>query len=122
MLEQRISGRFLSAGSSKPDEWSYTNRFRYMLRGQRGLGKPGQGGRQPYAAAYDEFFLGFGKNVNENVFDQNRLGLLLGYRFGPAFRAEGGFLSQIVQLSREINGRNVFQYNSGIILNTFWSL
>jgi hypothetical protein len=25
--------------------------------------------------------MGFGKNVNENVFDQNRLAILLGYRF-----------------------------------------
>ena len=74
--------------------------------------------KTPYVAMYDEIFLGFGKNVNENVFDQNRLGLLLGYRFSSNLRIEGGFLSQIVQLPREVGGRNVFQYNNGLILTT----
>lgn len=122
MLEQRLFGRFLSATSPGPDEWVYVNRLRYMARVQVPLGQPGPGGRGPYAAAYDEILLGFGRNVNENVFDQNRLGLLLGYRFGPKFRLEGGFLQQIVQLPREIEGRNVFQYNQGLILNTIVNL
>ena len=74
--------------------------------------------KTPYAAIYDEIFVGFGKNVNENVFDQNRLGVLLGYRFSSKVRIEGGFLSQIVQLPREVTGRNVFQYNTGVILST----
>jgi hypothetical protein len=77
--------------------------------------------KTPYAAIYDEVFVGFGKNVNENVFDQNRLGLLIGYRFSPKVRIEGGFLSQIVQVGREITGRNVFQYNSGMIISTNFS-
>ena len=77
--------------------------------------------KTPYAAIYDEVFVGFGKNVNENVFDQNRLGLLIGYRFSPKVRIEGGFLSQIVQVGREITGRNVFQYNSGMIISTHFS-
>ncbi|MEJ7829096.1 MAG: DUF2490 domain-containing protein [Segetibacter sp.] len=74
--------------------------------------------KTPYAAIYDEVFVGFGKNVNENVFDQNRLGLLLGYRFSFKVRIDGGFLSQIVQMPREVGGRNVFQYNNGLILAT----
>ena len=73
------------------------------------------------AAIYDEIFIGFGKNVNENVFDQNRLGVLLGYRFSSKLRIEGGFLSQIVQLPREINNRNVFQYNNGLIVHTVFN-
>ncbi|GAA4377874.1 DUF2490 domain-containing protein [Hymenobacter koreensis] len=124
MLEQRWVGRILrdADGGRDFDEWVYTNRARYMVRVQRPLGTPGEGGRGPYAAAYDEIFLGFGRNVNENVFDQNRLGLLLGYRFNPKFRLEGGFFQQIVQLGREIETRNVFQYNNGFILNTVLNL
>ena len=68
---------------------------------------------------YDEVFIGFGENVNENVFDQNRVAVLLGYKFSPSLRIEGGYLNQTVQLGREVNGRNVFQYNNGIILNTY---
>lgn len=122
MLEQRWVGRFLSADSPRPDETSYTNRARYMFRAQVPLNKPKLEDKTAYLAAYDEIFLGFGKNVGENVFDQNRLGLLIGYRFSPAFRLEGGFLQQLVQLGREINGRNVFQYNNGLIINTVVNL
>ena len=76
------------------------------------------GNNTPYAAVYDELFIGFGKNVNENVFDQNRLGILLGYRYSSKLRIEGGYLNQMVQLSREVNGSNVFQNNKGILLST----
>jgi Protein of unknown function (DUF2490) len=75
--------------------------------------------KTPYAAVYDEILIGFGKNVNENVFDQNRLGVMLGYRFNSTVRVEGGYLAQILQLGREVNNQNVFQYNEGLILNTF---
>jgi hypothetical protein len=122
MLEQRWVGRFLSPNSPRPDETVYLNRARYMLRLQVPLGQPSPKERQAYLATYDEVFLGFGRNVGENVFDQNRLGILLGYRFSPAFRLEGGFLQQIVQLPREIEGRNVFQYNNGFIVNTIVNL
>ncbi|RFP63374.1 DUF2490 domain-containing protein [Hymenobacter lapidiphilus] len=124
MLEQRWVGRILRAADNTRDfdEWVYSNRLRYMGRVQMPLGQPGAGGRGPYAAAYDELFIGFGENVGENVFDQNRLGLLLGYRFSPKFRMEGGFLQQIVQLGREIDNRNVFQYNNGVIINTYLNL
>ncbi|MBO0932295.1 DUF2490 domain-containing protein [Fibrella aquatilis] len=124
MLEQRWIGRFLTPESPRPDETVYVNRLRYMVRGQLPLSKVSSsaGGKTAYVAAYNEVFIGFGENVNENVFDQNRLGLLVGYRASPTFRVEGGFLQQLVQLPREINGRNVFQYNNGFILNTVVNL
>lgn len=118
MLEQRWIGRFTQPTSPSPDETFFVNRLRYMARVTLPLGKPTMADKTPYLAAYDEILIGFGKNVNENVFDQNRLGLLAGYRFSPIFRIEGGFFQQIVQLPREITGRNVFQYNNGFILNT----
>ena len=49
--------------------------------------------KTPYVAIYDEIFVGFGKNVNENVFDQNRLGIVIGYNFSPNFKIEAGFLN-----------------------------
>lgn len=124
MLEQRWVGRFQRGADNSRnfDDWAYSNRLRYMGRVQVPLGQPGPGGRAPYAAVYDEIFLGFGRNVGENVFDQNRLGVLLGYRFSPTFRIEGGYFQQILQLGREIETRNVFQYNNGIIVNTYLNL
>lgn len=118
MLEQRWLPRYASAASAKPDEWLFANRARYMLRLQHSLKGKTLEDKEPYIAAYDEVLIGFGKNVNENIFDQNRLGILLGYRFSKGFRLEAGYISQVLQLGREIGGRNVFQHNNGFILSS----
>lgn len=118
MLEQRWIGRYSNASLENEDQFIFSNRFRYMFRLQVPLKGNSIGDNTPYAAVYDEVLIGFGKNVNENVFDQNRLGILLGYRFSSKVRIEGGYLNQIAQLSREVNGRNVFQNNKGILLST----
>ena len=73
-------------------------------------------------AVYDEIFIGFGENVNVNVFDQNRIGVLLGFRFSKKFRLEGGYLNQTLQYGRLINGKNGFQYNNGLIINSNFTL
>jgi len=122
LLEQRWNGRYSNAALEKEDIYSYTNRLRYMLRTQVPLkGKKIVNGT-PYAAVYNEVFVGFGKNLGENVFDQNRLGILLGYRMNNNHRIEGGFLNQIVQLGREVSNQNVFQYNNGLIINYYLNL
>ncbi len=121
MLEQRWLGRYTNEALSKEDEWPFLNRLRYMFRIQLPLRGKNIGDHTPYVATYDEICIGFGKNVNENVFDQNRFGLLLGYKFSQAFRFEGGFFNQVLQLGREIGGSNVFQYNSGFIVNTVFN-
>jgi hypothetical protein len=115
-LEQRWLGRFTSTTSDKPERFVYLNRLRYMPRVDVPLSS------KIYASIYDEVLIGFGKNVNENVFDQNRVGLMVGYKAKKYFRIEGGFINQIVQLGREINNRNVFQYNSGLIVNSYFNL
>ena len=66
--------------------------------------------------------IGFGKNVNDNIFDQNRIGLLVGYRFSTLFRLEGGYFNHILQLAREVDNKNVFQYNQGIIMNAWFNI
>ena len=122
MLEQRWIGRFTQPTLEKADDFNYANRMRYMVRIQKAIKTNKYADTELYASLYDEVFIGFGKNVNENVFDQNRLGLLLGYRFNKQFRLEGGFIQQILQLGREIDSRNVFQYNNGVILNSIIQL
>jgi hypothetical protein len=122
MLEQRWVGQYLEPASPRPDRTVYTNRARYMLRVQVPLFKPKLEDRTAYLAAYDEIFIGFGRNVGENIFDQNRIGLLLGYRFSPAFRLEGGYFQQLVLFGREIQNRSVLQNNQGFIVNTYVDL
>ena len=118
MLEQRFVGKYSSASLTKEDDYSYVNRIRYMFRIQMPLQKKVTSNHAPYLAVYDEIFIGFGKNIGENVFDQNRIGVLFGYKFNDLIKIEGGYLSQIVQLGREVDNKNVFQYNDGVILNT----
>lgn len=111
MLEQRWVGRYSNPDLDSEDSFIYTNRLRYMLRLQLPVYK------KLYAAVYDELFIGFGENVGENVFDQNRFGALVGYPISKNFKLEGGYLSQIVQLGREVDNKNVFQKNNGFIIS-----
>jgi hypothetical protein len=90
-----------------------------MFRAQLPLKGNSIADKTPYVAMYDEIFIGFGENVNANVFDQNRLGVMVGYRFNKTIRIEGGYLNQILQFGRQINGQSVFQYNNGVIVNTY---
>jgi hypothetical protein len=119
MLEQRFVGRYTKPELAVEDDYLFLNRLRYMLRIQMPLKGNEITNKTPYLAAYNEVFIGFGENVNENIFDQNRVGLLLGYKFNSNFRVEGGYLNQTVQLGREIEQRNVFQNNNGFVINTF---
>ena len=117
MLEQRFVGRYSNALMKKEDEFPLLHRMRYMFRMQVPINNNVMSDKTLYAAFYDELFIGFGKNVNANIFDQNRIGILLGYRVNSMVRIEGGYLNQILQLGREVNNQNVFQYNNGFILN-----
>lgn len=118
MLEQRFVGRYSSAAVNKEDEYPFMHRARYMLRLQAPLKGREIKDKTAYAAVYNEIMIGFGKNVAANIFDQNRIGLLLGYRFNKTLRIEAGYINQTLQFGRLINARNVFQSNSGLIVNT----
>lgn len=118
MLEQRFVGRYTQPTLTVEDDYLFLNRLRYMFKVQMPLKGNEIKDKTAYLAAYNELFIGFGKNVNENVFDQNRIGLLLGYRFDSTLRIEAGYLNQTLQLGREIDQRNVFQNNHGFIINT----
>ncbi|MEM0575099.1 DUF2490 domain-containing protein [Flavobacterium polysaccharolyticum] len=118
MLEQRFVGRYTNPALSVEDDYLFLNRFRYMVRAQMPIIGSEIKDKTPYVAVYNEILIGFGKNVNENIFDQNRIGILLGYRHNANFRIEGGYINQTLQLGREIEQRNVFQNNNGFIVNT----
>jgi len=118
MLEQRWVGRYSNPNLTIEDEFPFSSRLRYMFRFQIPLKGAETIDNTPYIALYNELFIGFGKNVNSNVFDQNRIGFLLGYRFNKNFRIEGGYLNQTLQYGRQIGSQNVFQNNNGFIINS----
>ena len=118
MLEQRFVGKYSSSSVMKEDEYPFLNRMRYMIRLQIPLKGKEIKDKTPYLATYDEVLIGFGKNVNANVFDQNRIGVLLGYRFNKKIRIEAGYLNQYLQYGRQINGKNIFQNNNGFLISS----
>lgn len=119
MLEQRFVGKYSKANLTKEDSYPLLHRMRYMFRIQAPFVGSAIGDNAPYWAIYNEVFIGFGKNVQANVFDQNRFGILLGYQWNKNYRLETGYLNQILQFGRQVNGQPVFQNNQGIILNGY---
>lgn len=95
----RLEQRWLEnagVGSHEAGAWNYLNRFRYFLRASVPLKGKTIDNKEFYLTAYNEFFIAFGKNVQYNVFDQNRAYLALGYKFGKAGKLEVGYLNQFV--------------------------
>lgn len=119
MLEQRWVGRSTDPKATKYDEWVYFNRMRYMIRADVPLKGPSLENKEPYLAVYDEILIGFGKKINQNVFDQNRFAMVGGFRFSGNYRLEAGYFSQILQFGRLVDGKNHFQYNRGIVFSNF---
>jgi hypothetical protein len=117
MFEQRFVGSYSNASLNKEDAFRILYRLRYMLRIQIPLKGSEIKDRTPYFGFFNEIFIGFGKNVNANVFDQNRISFLLGYKYNKNVKIELGYLNQILQFGRLVNKQNVFQYNQGFALN-----
>jgi hypothetical protein len=122
MLEQRFVGKYSSANVNREDSYPLLHRMRYMFRMQAPFVGSAITDKTPYWAMYNEVFIGFGKNVQANVFDQNRLGILLGYQWNKKYRVEAGYLNQIIQFGRQINNQAVFQNNSGFIVNAYMNI
>lgn len=122
MLEQRFVGKYSDATADRETSFPLLHRMRYLVRMQIPLKGDEIKDRTPYLAIYDEVFIGFGKNVNQNIFDQNRIGILLGYRFTNTFKLDGGYLNQTAQYGRLIQGKNAFQSNTGFIVNALLNI
>jgi hypothetical protein len=120
-LEQRWIQRLQT--STTDAGWTYTNRARYFLRGYLapGGGTPSDG--EAYVVAYDEVFVNFGKNVRNNVFDQNRLFAGVGYRWSRALSTEVGYMNQLAVRSSgtdvERNHTIVIAFSSSAPLRRF---
>ena len=121
MNEERFISKFNSAASTTPESYIYSGRVRYQLKGIIPLSGTTVEEHEYYFSSYDEIFIGYGKNVGENIFDQNRFAFLVGHQFTDNLKIEAGFFQQILQLAREVGGKNVFQYNNGLMVNAHLS-
>ena len=115
-IEQRWLGRVKAGTDRVIEEWLFLHRFRYQFKTQYSITS------KFYAAAAAEIFIGAGKNVGVNVFDQNRIFLLAGFKFNKYITLEGGYFSQTLQQGRRINNSTIMQRNNGVVLSSFLSL
>ena len=120
-LEQRFNGRPSLVNNQKVISWKFTNRLRYRFRTELPASLVFPKADKFYLAMFEEIFIGWGKNVGANVFDQNRIALLAGYKINNLVKLEAGYLNQIVQQGGRVNNKPVFQYNNGILLSAFIS-
>lgn len=112
-IEQRWLGRVKAGTDREIDDWIFLHRFRYQFRSQLAISK------KWYTAAADEVFIGAGKNVGVNIFDQNRIFLLAGIKLNKNISVEGGYFNQTLQQGRRINNSTIIQRNNGVVLSTF---
>lgn len=115
-LEQRWTGRMDSGDIKKVASWNYSNRVRYQIKLSKEIipSKAGKGGL--YGVIQNELFISFGKNVKTNIFDQNRLGILLGTRLHRYFSIEGGYFNQVLQQGNLVANKAVIQNNRGLLM------
>jgi len=110
-IEQRWLGKVKTNTDREIEEWLFLHRFRYQIKTQYPLTK------KVYAAAADELFIGAGKNVGVNIFDQNRLFLLVGYKLNKNVNIESGYFNQTLQQGRRINNQTIMQRNNGLLVS-----
>jgi hypothetical protein len=115
-IEQRWLGRMKPGTIREVENWLFLHRFRYQFRAQYPLWNKGD--KQLYAAAADEIFIGAGKNVGANIFDQNRVFLLLGFKLSKRLSLEAGYFNQTLQQGRRINNNTIMQRNNGVVVSS----
>lgn len=119
-IEQRWLGKVKAGTDREIEDWTFLHRFRYFLRTQYSFWNKGE--RMLYGVAADELFIGAGKNLGTNIFDQNRIFLQLGYKLNKRISLEGGYFNQTLQQGRRVNNQTIMQRNNGLVLSSFISL
>ncbi len=114
--EQRWLGRVQAGTDREIEQWLFLHRFRYQFRAQRLLNS------KWYAAAGDEIFIGAGKNLGINIFDQNRLFISAGFKINQSISIEAGYFNQTLQQGRRVNGNTIMQGNNGMLTSLHLAL
>jgi hypothetical protein len=105
----RLEQRFIERVAN---EDLFAQRFRYFVRFILPLQKGKQNfDKGPFAALQNELFFNIQnkKELNNNIFDQNRAYLAAGYRFSKKLDIEAGYLNQAVKGLSSNTVNNVVQ-------------
>lgn len=108
-LEQRfLSNPVLENGRIKVEDYSYSTRGRYFLRGIIPVKGQRDFTKGVFAALQNEVFWNMGNKspVNGQTFDQNRLYLAGGYRFSKKFDMDIGYMNQYILGRNDTKVRN----------------
>lgn len=118
-LEQRWLGQAAESNPRQITGWAFQHRVRYQLQAEVPLKGPTLDDKELYLTGFDELFMGFGRNVENNVFNQNRILVGLGYQVNDQFQLELGYLNQITQHAEAdpLTGKPIFEINNGFRLN-----
>ena len=111
-IEQRWLGKVKAGTDRDIESWTYLNRFRYLVKIQYPPGK------KMYGWLGDEIFIGAGKNVGVNIFDQNRIHANIGYKINSHINIELGYINQTLQQGKLVNNKTIMQRNNGLTLAT----
>jgi hypothetical protein len=97
-LEQRFLRKWQQdqSGDFYLGETSVRHRIRYRLQFMIPLNQRKISDKTWFLNISDEVFLGFGKGVEKNVLDQNRIYLGFGYRFDSKLNLQAGYQNQYV--------------------------
>ncbi|HYH16317.1 MAG TPA: DUF2490 domain-containing protein, partial [Flavisolibacter sp.] len=119
-IEQRWVGRRTPSEEREIEGWTFSHRFRYLLRLQHPIVQ--SKAFNLYTVAADEIFVSAGKNVGANTFDQNRLMVTVGSKLSKSVSVEAGYIKQTVFQGRRINNNIIVQNNDGFTLALLLSL
>lgn len=115
-LEQRFLGNVTIQNEIRHTDFYFLNRIRYRFRTDIPVQNRFSEKNKWMIALQDEIFVGWGKNIGENIFDQNRMGVLLGYKLINGLKLEAGYINQFLQQAKRVNDKPVIQYNHGFLL------
>lgn len=123
-LEQRWLGQLPDDGSRTVQNWQFQNRIRYQIEAVIPLQGTRVDDKEWFLNAYDELFIGFGRNVANNVFNQNRLSAGLGFQVNDDLQFQLNYLYQISQHGDldPATDLPVVEFNNGIILGVAYNL
>jgi hypothetical protein len=115
----RVDQRFVGvkgrdqAGNVQLEQYSYRNRFRYFVKAVVPFSE--RPDYRYFLSLYNEVMFNWGRNVQNNTFDQNRAYIALGRRLPGFGNIEIGYLQQTVQQG---NGR-IFEFNHTLQVGLF---
>ena len=95
--------------------WRFRQRARAFTRATVDAPSLGVALPRAYVTPWAELFVGVGAVPNGQIFDQSRVALQAGWRFGPRLRVEGGYMQQFVQRG----GARETESNHALVLSVF---